>query len=120
MKILSPKVHGYLDYLVVVAFALAPTIFGLTGLPATISYVLAVVHLALTLITAFPLGVASLVPFTVHGWVELLVSIGLVALPFIAGFSDAPDARNFYIVAGAVIFIVWLITDYKAAKTATT
>lgn len=119
MKILSPKVHGYLDYVVVIAFALAPTIFGLTGLAATLAYVLAVVHLALTLLTAFPLGVVGLVPFTIHGWIELLVSVGLVALPFIAGFSDVPIARNFYIAAGIVVFIVWLITNYKAAETAT-
>ncbi len=119
MKILSPKVHGYLDFVVVITFALAPTIFGLTGLAATIAYVLAVVHLALTLATAFPLGVIGLVPFTIHGWIELLVSVGLVALPFIAGFSDVPVARNFYIAAGIVVFVTWLITNYQAAETAT-
>ncbi|MDQ3633678.1 MAG: hypothetical protein M3405_04110 [Acidobacteriota bacterium] len=117
MKILSPKIHGYLDFVVVIAFALAPTIFGLTGLAATLAYVLAVVHLALTLLTAFPLGVVGLVPFTIHGWIELLVSVGLVALPFIAGFSDIPVARNFYIVAGVVVFVTWLISNYKAAET---
>lgn len=116
MKILSPKVHGYLDYVVVIAFALAPTIFGLTGLAATIAYILAFVHLALTLLTAFPLGVVSLIPFTIHGLIELIVSISLVALPFIAGFSDVPIARNFYIAAGIVVFVVWLITNYKAAE----
>ncbi len=119
MKILSPKVHGYLDFVVVIAFALAPTIFGLTGLPATIAYVLAVVHLALTLLTAFPLGVVGLIPFTIHGWIELLVSVGLVALPFIAGFSDIIMARNFYIAAGVVVFVVWLITNYQADETTT-
>lgn len=113
MKILSPKIHGVLDYVVVAAFALSPTIFGLDGLPATISYVLAAVHLILTLLTA-SLGAAAVVPLTVHGWVELIVSVCLIALPFIAGFGDA--ARNFYIAAGVVIFIVWLITDYRTAK----
>ncbi|MFB2892458.1 hypothetical protein ACE1CI_05890 [Aerosakkonemataceae cyanobacterium BLCC-F50] len=51
MKILSSKVHGYLDYVVVIAFLVAPTLFGLSG-----------------------------------------------------------------IAAGVIIFITWLVTDYKAAK----
>lgn len=114
MNILSSKIHGLLDYVVVVAFALAPTIFGLSGLPATISYVLAVVHLLLTLTTA-SIGAANFVPLAVHGVIELIVSIFLIALPFVAGFDNA--ARNFYLGAGITIFLVWLITNYRAAET---
>jgi len=75
MRALSPTVHGILDYLVVIAFALAPSLLGLSGVPATISYVLAVVHLLLTLVTAFPLGAVKLVPFPVHGAIEFVVSM---------------------------------------------
>ncbi|MBA3769238.1 MAG: hypothetical protein H0X08_01820 [Blastocatellia bacterium] len=117
MKILSPKIHGYLDYVVVIAFAVAPSVLGLAGLPATLAYILAVVHLLLTLVTAFPVGLLKLVPFTIHGWIELVVSIGLIALPFVAGFSETPAARNFYITFGVVIFLVWLTTDYGSTET---
>jgi len=116
MKILQPKVHGVLDYLTVILFALAPTLLGLTGLAATIAYVLAGVHLLLTLVTAFPLGVVRLVPFPVHGWIELIVSIALVALPWITGFTGIN--RMFYVVMGVVIFIVWLLTSYSSASEA--
>ena len=51
MNILTPRAHGYLDYVVVVVFLLAPVVFGLTGFPAVLSYLLAVVHLALTLLS---------------------------------------------------------------------
>ena len=115
MKLLSSTVHGFLDYVVVAAFALAPTLFGFGGAAATISYVLAGVHLVLTALTAFPPGLIKLVPATVHGWIELVVAICLIALPFVAGFTGA--ARNFYLVAGAVIFVVWLITNYETAET---
>ncbi len=74
MKILSPTVHGMLDYLVVVGFALAPAVVGFSGLPATISHLLAIVHLGLTLATAFQLGIWKLVPLAVHGAIELIVS----------------------------------------------
>ncbi len=116
MKILSPKIHGYLDFLTVIIFALAPTLFGFNGLPATISYVLAVVHLLLTLATAFPLGIVKIVPLLVHGGIELVVAIVLVILPFILGFTEA--ARNFFVGIGIVIFIVWLISDCRKTSTA--
>lgn len=112
MKILTPRTHGFLDYLTVITFLLAPTLFGLSGLPATISYLLAVVHLVLTLVTASPLGLVKAVPFKLHGVVELVVAILLVLLPWLLGFASVPTARNFYVAAGIVIFIVWLVTDY--------
>jgi hypothetical protein len=117
MKILDPKIHGILDYAVVVAFAVAPSVVGLAGLPAAILYALAAIHLLLTLVTDFPLGVAKIVPLRVHGAIELIVSLALVALPWILNFSSDPTARVFYVVAGVVIFAVWLITDYRGAAT---
>jgi hypothetical protein len=116
MKILSSTVHGFLDYLVVVAFAIAPTVIGLAGLPATISYALAAVHLLLTLVTAFPLGAIKIVPLRLHGAIELIVSIALVVLPWVLKFAADTTARNFYFCAGAIIFVTWAITDYHTAE----
>jgi hypothetical protein len=115
MKILSPRVHGYLDYLVVVAFALAPTLLDFSKTPATISYVLAAVHLTETLITKFPLGLIKILPFTVHGSIEFVLSFVLVAMPWIFGYADEPAARNYYVASGIGLFLVWVMTDYKAA-----
>ena len=117
MKILSSTVHGILDYVVIIAFALAPTVFGLEGAPASISYILAVVHLLLTVLTAFPPGLFKIIPAFFHGWIELVVAICLILLPFVVGFVGA--ARNFYLAAGVIIFIVWLITNYTTAESPT-
>ena len=116
MKILTPRMHGYLDFVVVAAFALAPTLFGFSPVPARISWALAVVHLLLTLCTAFPMGVLKLVPFTVHGAIELIVVIALVAMPWLFSFASEPVARNFFLAFAVIIFLVWLVTDYKAAE----
>lgn len=113
MHVLSPRTHGYLDYLTVVLFALAPTVAGLTGLPATIAYALAGIHLLLTLVTRFPAGALRLVPFPAHGAIELVVSVALVALPWLLGFAAQPVARSFYVAIGVVIFVVWLLTSYE-------
>lgn len=117
MKILNPRVHGYIDYLVVLYFLAAPSLFGFSGLPATIFYVLAAAHLTLTLLTAYPLGVVKLIPFPLHGGIELLAGIALVALPWVLGFANTEMlARNIYVLSGAVLFVAWLITDYKTAE----
>jgi hypothetical protein len=51
MKVISDTAHGILDYLTVAIFALAPSILGLTGFAALVSYALAAIHLVMTLLT---------------------------------------------------------------------
>jgi hypothetical protein len=111
MKKLSPTLHGYLDYVTVVIFLAAPSLMGLSGLARTIAYVLAGIHLAMTLVTAFPLGAVKLLPFTIHGWVERIVGPVLILLPFVFSFDGL--ARGFYIFIGIIIIIVGLLTDYR-------
>ncbi len=113
MKVISPRTHGYLDFLTVIIFLLAPTLLGLSQLPAMLAYSLAAVHLMVTLASDFPFGVFKLIPFTIHGWIERLVGPSLIALPFILGFADEETARNFYIVVGLIIIVIGMLTDYQ-------
>jgi len=113
VKILNPRTHGYLDYFTVILFLVAPTLLGLTGIPAMLAYV----HLVMTLVTDFPLGVVKLIPFTIHGWVERVVGPLLIIVPFVLGFSTDLAARNFYVTIGGVIVLVGLVTDYKGTET---
>ncbi len=115
MKLLSPKVHGYLDYAAVVLLFLAPTLFGFSGLPATLCYVLGTAQLAMSLVTAYPLGALKMLPFTVHAGIELATALFLIVAPFLLGFSEMTDARNFFMIAGVGLGLVWLTTNYKAA-----
>lgn len=114
MKLISPRMHGYLDFLTVILFLLAPSLFELNQLPALLSYSLAVVHLIVTLASDFPFGIVKIIPFPIHGWIERIVGPTLVAVPFILGFSADEMARNFYIAAGVVIIAVGLLTDYQS------
>jgi hypothetical protein len=118
MKILNAKVHGALDYLVVLIFLGAPTLLHLSAVPAAISYSLAGIHLLLTLLTDFPMGLLKVVPLKWHGIIELIVGPALIALPFVLGFGSEPAAQYFYVVNGAVILAVWFLTDYGRAKKA--
>ena len=114
MKVISPRIHGYFDFLTVFIFLLVPTLLGLEQLSAILAYSLAVVHLIVTLASDFPFGVVKLIPFTVHGWIERMVGPLLIAIPFILNFSDEEVARNFYIVMGIVIIVIGMLTDYRA------
>ena len=113
MRVIAAGLHRVLDFVTIAGFALAPSVLGLTGLAATISYVLAAVHLALTLLTQFPAGVRRPVSFVLHGVIEGLVGIVLLLLPWLVGWSGT--ARTFYTVAGVVILAVWALTAYRAA-----
>ena len=114
---MSPKFHALLDYITVLAFAVAPTLLGLSGLAAMGAYILAGVHLLLTLMTRFPGGIFGAVPMRVHGFIELAVSLVLGVAPW-ALPGLLPDFRDklFYSAAGAVIFFVWLLSDYRAVQ----
>jgi hypothetical protein len=110
MKKLNPTQHGYLDYVTVFLFLAAPSVLGLTGMAGTFAYVLAIIHLAVTLLTDFPLSVYKLIPFPIHGWIERGVWPVLILVPFVFGFTGM--ASGFYVTMGIIIIIVGLMTDY--------
>lgn len=115
MKPITPNTHGYLDYVTVLLFLLAPTTLGFDGLPAMLSWTLAGVHLALTLVTDFPLGLRRLLPFWLHGWVERIVGPALVLVAFVPSVSSAGWAFAFYLLMGLVIVAVGWLTDYSSS-----
>lgn len=110
MKIISSEAHAALDYLTVVIFALAPTVIGLTGISAIVSYVLAVVHLSMTLVTNMPFSLVKIVPMRLHALVELVVGPVLVVGGLLLELPT--PARMFFVAMGVIIFAVWLLSSY--------
>jgi hypothetical protein len=100
----------------IVVLLLAPTLVGLGGSPAAIAYSLAAIHLLLTLITRFPMGVWKQIPFVYHGIVELIVGMALLLLPSFAGYGPGSPAKRFYLAMGAVILVVWALTAYRGVE----
>ena len=112
MKFISPKIHGVIDYLIVIFLLASPSYFGFTGLLATFTYALGVVHLLLTVLTNSPLGLIKIIPLPIHGTVELLVGIVLIVLAYTL-FKNQPDGKLFYVIFGTVVLLTWLVTNYK-------
>ncbi|MGH7651990.1 MAG: SPW repeat domain-containing protein [Gemmatimonadaceae bacterium] len=110
---ISDRVHGVLDYAVVAIFLNAPMVLGFHGSPAAIVYWLAGIHLLLTGFTRFPLGVFRLIPFRVHGAIEVVAGIFVLVTPWIFRFAGNTAPRNFFVVMGIVILVVFAFTDYS-------
>jgi hypothetical protein len=110
MRVIPPALHRVLDFVTVIAFAGAPSVLGLSGVPALVSYALAAVHLGMTLLTRFSSTGNQPLALKLHGTVEMLVGPILLVLPFALGWEGI--ARTFYLAAGAVIVAVWALSAY--------
>jgi hypothetical protein len=111
LKFLNDTIHGVLDYGVVVIFALAPSLLGLDGPSAVLSYLLAIVHLFVTILSDMPFGLKKLIPMQWHGHLELVVGLALVICPWV--FPDLlASGQLFFTLMGAIIFFVWVTSNY--------
>lgn len=115
-RVLNPRIHGYIDYVIVAVLALAPSVLGFGGIAAALCYILAAAQLGMSLLTAYPLGAAKIIPFPIHGGIELAAGIVALLSPWLFRFSNVPVARNFFLVAGISVVVVWGLTNYKAAE----
>ena len=116
MKIISSKVHGILDYLTVIFLFSAPTLFKMEGYLCTFTYALACVHFLLTALTNFEVGIFKVIPFRIHGLIELIVSVALIAAAFWFNSNGSGLGFYFYIGLAVVILIVFLLTDFKGSR----
>ena len=112
---LNSRIHGAVDYGVVLFLMISPSYFGLADITSKCTYVLAIIHLLLTVSTNFELGILKIIPFKVHGMIELAVSIALLAVGYFLGNLEGDLSRYFYLSFAVAVFITWILTDYKNA-----
>ncbi len=114
MKIINARIHGIIDYLVVIFLLLAPSIFMLSEPISTFTYVLAGIHLTLTILTNFKMGIIKVIPLKVHGAIELIVAIVLTAsFLFVDSWAKSPADLYFLSGFGIAVFLTWMLTDYS-------
>jgi hypothetical protein len=114
---LNSKIHGIIDYGVVLFLWISPSLFSLPQTTAMVTYILGGIHLTLTLLTNFEMGVIRVIPLKIHGWIELIVAISLVGVAFYLGNLEGNLARNYYFGFSVAVFGTWLLTDYKVIHT---
>ena len=114
VKLLPAWFHAIADYavgilLIVVALAAGES----TGATAT-GVVVGGVVLLVSALTRYPLGIAKVLPFTVHSAGDYLAAALLIVAPFALNFADAESGLAvFYVVMGVAELAVSLITNYQ-------
>ncbi|RZK88815.1 MAG: hypothetical protein EOO62_37085 [Hymenobacter sp.] len=113
MKPISPTAHGLLDYLTCGFFFTAPSLFDFTGTLMAVCYLLAGGYLVVSLLTNMPFGLFKLIPFWLHGRLELVSGFVFIASPWLFGFAGSAVPRNLFIGSGIVFLLVFLLTQWS-------
>ncbi len=114
MRILSATTHGIIDYLLVIFLAASPSLFHMEGWLATFTYVLAGVHLLVTISTDYNPGIIKIIPFRVHGLIEIVVAVVLAVVAFLFYSNGSNLGFYFYMALAIAILLVFILTDFKS------
>jgi hypothetical protein len=114
VRLLPAWLHAIADYavgalLIIVAIAVG----GSAGAVAT-GIVVGATVLAVSMLTRYPLGIAKVLPFTVHSAGDYLAAALLLVAPFALNFNNGDRGLTiFYIVGGLAVLAVSLVTNYQ-------
>lgn len=118
MKLLKPLPHAIIDYAWAGTMIAAPWLFGFRkNKKATLHAVSSgAAILGLSLMTRYPLGVAKLIPFKVHGVIEATAGAMTAGAPWMLGFARNRNATLTHLISGLGTLAVVAVTDYNAAQ----
>ncbi|RFZ83016.1 hypothetical protein DYU05_12750 [Mucilaginibacter terrenus] len=111
MKIISPAMHGIIDYCLVLFLWIAPTTFVLPEHTAKYVYLLGFAHLFITACTNNNAGIFRFISMKLHGTIELALSVIVLILCFTELRYDERD-KAFFLTFGVVLLVLYLVTDY--------
>ena len=111
---ITPRRHGAIDYGFLVVGLTVPTLLGLNGTARVLFAALALGQSTLNAFTNHSLAVKRLIPFRIHGRIELSSVPVYFLLPFLVDAVDGARALVFYLVTGATLLTVFFLTDWSA------
>jgi hypothetical protein len=104
MKIISPKLHAYIDYVIAAVLILFHWIFGyeLDEASSWIPLILGVTFLTYSILTRFRDEHFGMIPLRIHLMLDMLVGVTLILVPWILGDTD----RLPYLQSGLGVLIL--------------
>lgn len=114
LKILSPAIHGILDYAAAAGLIVLPFVLGLGAVSALalwLSVVAGVGLIAYSLATDYAFGVFRVLPYRAHLALDLIAAAGFVAAPFVFGWQGL--VMGYYFVMAAGVVAVVLLSDSR-------
>ena len=114
VRLLPAWLHAVADYAVGLSLIVVAVAVGGSGKAVATGVVVGAVVLVVSMLTKYPLGVAKVLPFTVHSAGDYLAAALLLIAPFALGFTDTDGGlAAFYVVAGIAVLAVSLVTNYQ-------
>lgn len=108
--------HGILDYALGILLICAPSFAVFAGTKATWAYIFGGVMLVMAILTRYPLGIVKIIGLSVHGFIELLLAICLIAAPWYGNFTSGVTAPRFYVAFGLLMIVLWFLTDFRGMR----
>lgn len=106
--------HGLVEYVAAGVLIAAPFVLSFeSGAAVAVSIVAGVVVLFLASATEGPTSLINYVPLAAHVVLDYLLAGLLIAMPFIAGFSDESTPTAFFIVLGALHLLITIGTRFR-------
>lgn len=115
-RVLSPKAHAIVDYIVAGTFILGVGLFWRRSKRAAIaSLICAGTELAVSLLTDYPGGVHKVINFQTHGEIDLGLAGMTATMPDFLAFDDESE-KKFFLMQGAVITVASELTQFSGKK----
>jgi VIT1/CCC1 family predicted Fe2+/Mn2+ transporter len=106
--------HGFIEYAAAALFFVAPFVLDFeSGGAVAVSITAGVVVLFLAAATEGPTSLINYVPLAAHVVLDYVLAVLLIAMPFIAGFSDETAPTAFFIAIGALHLLITIGTRFK-------
>ena len=114
VRFLPAWLHAIADYAVAGSLIAVAAAVGGSNKAVATGLVVGAVVLIVSMLTKYPLGVAKVLPFTVHSAGDYLAAALLIGAPFALDFRTTDGGLSaFYIVAGLAVLAVSLVTNYQ-------
>jgi hypothetical protein len=116
--IIGPRLHGWLDDLVVLVYLAGAFVLGLHGAAAATAITGAAIHFVLTRLTDYPQGTWKLIPFRTHAFIELGEGIGVLIASFAIASAHPLSAHLFLAAMGVSQLGAFAFSDYRSVPEA--
>lgn len=113
-KMISPRLHGAVDYAACGAMLLLPGALKLSPRARLASRAFALGYLGLSALTDYPYALKRVVPFPLHGRAELLSAPALLLTPALLGAGAGTRERGYFQALTVMVLGAYLSTDWQA------
>jgi hypothetical protein len=112
-------VHGLVEYAAGVLLVAAPLLFGFdAGSAIAASIAAGVVVIVVAASTDGPTSLVNQIPLPAHVALDYVLALVLIAMPFIAGFSDETAPTTFFIALGIAHLLITIGTRFRRPASA--